>query len=113
MNGVFREIAGVLVKAAVEVGLAAAGLRGRKRHLHAQSPQQAHRGDAHIRKEGIPQAGDHQRNLHVSPIDHPSAPRGRGESCVLPIVATAVTIAIVAGPALEMTIMYRKYGMSI
>jgi len=60
LNGMTGNHSGIIMIAAVEVGLAAAGLGLGEIHLHSQSPQQANRGHSHLGKKHIAQAGHHQ-----------------------------------------------------
>src|SRR5262245_5167839 len=64
MDGVLGEIAGLVMETAVEVRLAATGLRRGKIDGDAEASQQLHRGDADVGKQGVAQAGDHQRDVH-------------------------------------------------
>src|ERR1043166_7228977 len=60
LDGVAGEIAGVVVIAAVKVGLAAARLRVGKSDLNAKATEKANCGHAHVGEEGVAEAGDHQ-----------------------------------------------------
>ena len=56
LNGMPGQVASVVGVAAVEVRLAAAGLRGREIDFHAEAAQQPHRRRPHVGEQGVAQA---------------------------------------------------------
>src|SRR5262245_3933877 len=69
LDCVAGEGASVVVVAAVEVGLSAAGLRGGEVHLVPQPTQQSYRRHSHLGEQRVAQACHQQRNPHCEPSE--------------------------------------------